>query len=398
MPVALDATDPIYAGGVKFDGSTNDTAAMVSVLAAAGAGNCKTVVVPAGKGIVNADVLQGPPDLHLTGQGSIFETPDATGDVLRVDGGSLIENVGFCSSVQRTAGGFLRTNGLLKPLDPAVFRLVSAKRGFRSFVYDSSITALRIIDCCSSEETPYTGGGLSAGVHHYGGGILFLNDYIRGTSAAEEAGGPGVFAAVYVEEGNLSLRGGQLLRGCHGIVMGPSTGDLYAAIQHVWIDNSAGSPIWLNPVNGGRVQFVNISDCPWLAPNGANASGIEITGNGKVNILKIDGNQIVTYRNNQGSGIYLGSPVSGAASITNNVIGMKNYGFAWGFGAAAGVNNIQYATNAVVDAGGNAGGGPVAVIQAGSNNYSIVSNHGFGTSGGISDSGAGPHKLVASNL
>lgn len=395
----IDPTDSTYAGGVKANGVANDTAAWAAVFLAASSSFCRTVVAPIGISIVNADTLQIPRDVRLIGQGgggaAIFQTPDATGDVLSVDGGCVIEHIGFDSSAQRTRGAFLRTKKIASE-DEVVFFHCKAKNAFRAFEHDSSVGILRVESCFSKSETPFDpyhpATTKSASVYAHGGGIIFVNDFVHWPELSPALANQ-VYATILAEDTNLTARGGQYLQGYNGIVVNPPAGtNTWVAVRDVWIDQPTKIGILLQA--DGNIQFASIKNCPWIGVLGDNA--IQWGGAGGINVIDIEGNMTIQYHPNSGSGVYGSSPVC-AASICNNIVGMKDYGFAWGVGLGAGVSNAKIDNNVMIDIGGPGGGGPTVVIQPGTAHYSIADNRALGTSGGMSDGGGAP-KLVTDNI
>lgn len=375
--------------GVVCDGITNNTSNLNSVFALASTGGVKTISIPAGICIVNSGILNGYPNLKLIGQGmfaTILKTVDTTGDLLTVDGGSVISDIGFDSAVTRISGAFIRpkktSSGNLVILDR-----VAMANAYQGVNYDSSIVALTINDCTMYAETSDDIASNSGGICITGGGIVAINNLIHGPGPSSD-GNKALFV-VRCGAGNVTMNGGQYLENKHGILVNPTDNEVaFVSVQGTWIDRSSSIPVLVKPTGTGAVAFFDFSS-PWTAASSGNALEIDQTGNTSVTFINVHNSNFRTYASNSGSGIYLSGLIGAAARFSDNLIS----GFSWGLGISPNTGNFHINDNTFVN-----NGGPAVVVQSGtSNNYSIQNNLFLGTTGGISDSGTGVNKLVTNN-
>ncbi len=364
--------------GALCNGSANDTTPINTAFAS----GAKWFLIPE---TCNVTGLNSPPTGARIDGGSrfigILQTTSATADVLPVTNSNVtITNLGFNSTVTRTAGAYIKTTGV------GIFTLSNfyMVNGFNGL--DLGATIARVSD---GDIRDIAAAGTRVIVN--GGTDQYFDRIIGDNTAGNALAGFDIQAT-----GAVWITNSDMIHSGNGLNIAPTGTNVvsWAFISNSAFDTGSGTGINISPTDTAAVQGVFCHQC-WTSSNvigiainkavGATADGIEFVGhraiaNSQRGVLAIAGNNI-SFIGGIISGNSSGSSGTYDGMIFSNVTGLKVEGVT--SGVAANNGNSQKINLVIADA---------------TDHYTITGNYlcGFNTAA-LSDTASGTFKTVHSN-
>lgn len=376
----------LFYANVSCNGVTDVSAAINTALTAATGG---ILILPAGICIITANTIAVPSNTVLMGQGSqstVLTTASTTQNVLTQASGSRVTNIGFNSSVTRTAGVYdVMGAGSMSFLDNFWMN-----NGFIDITMGGINTASF---GTIQNETPNATSAGSGGIVVNTSAATFISNVLHRMDTNTPSAQP--FFSLELINGSLDCTSCDFLQSLHAINDSPGNGQvtfLRATASH-W-DTVFGDAVVVEPRTGGTAAVTNLTGV-WIAPNCSACNGITIaTSGGTVENVTLVNDTFQAYSSGTGAGINLTTSPSVSLQAVGNTIGLTGAFFQWGFLADGGVNNFQVVGNSVPFCTTHS----YEVGTGSSNNYMITNNVRGLTCGAVSDGGSGAFKLVNNNL
>ena len=373
----------------KFDGTTDDTAAIAACIAATANG---TVLLPANAAKVAATIPVGVTcRIRGVSSNSVISTSHATNDVFQVSAaGVVFEGFQITASVARSGGYFINFNGSANANNYSRVSGMTLTQWFNGIgITGGGSTAYHLYDLIMSTSI-VAGIGIVQSTTANAVDVIARDVLIIGPTSGSQ-----LTAGIQIHNsGDTTLCRVSTVKCGIGLSLVPQNGQRIQAliISDSYFDSGDGAGVQANPAAGATIDLLKMSNT-WVCTN-VNGVSLGPSGTGLI--------QCVELFNCTMSNHAAGTGLTSTSVVTNlRVVGGS---------ASANVNGVSIGANqnefSIIglragpcgEFAGNSGTG-IAIAAGTSNNYSIIGCDLRGNTGAaLTDSGTGTTKYVYANI